>query len=358
MFGLNLGLAYHEKYRQYDLGPGHPYRGDRFPNAMSFFKKQGLLDLPNLTVLNPKPATRDDLLRVHTAEYVDLISRLAEKNIPYDADTPLSPQIVEGAMWIIGGAIKAGNAIIHRDIDRAVALGCGFHHAGRNYGGGFCIFNDIAILIEYLREKHGLKRFLVLDYDVHFGNGTSDIYYADPNVLYISLHQDPKTIYPGTGFVHEIGRGEGEGCNINVPLPPKTSGETYLFTLDEIFRPVAQEFHPDIILANGGGDAHFADGLGSLGLTYNDFHSITRTVSDVSNKVCKGRTVLMLTSGYNPETLPPCWYALAAGILDIERIDVEEREKPPTEPEGVRERVENTIRELKDLLKDRWKCYR
>ena len=178
---------------------------------MSFFKKQGLLDLPSLTVLNPKPATRNDLLRVHTAEYVDLISRLAEKNIPYDADTPLSPQIVEGAMWIIGGAIKAGNAIIHGDIDRGVALGCGFHHAGRDYGGGFCIFNDIAILIEYLREEHGFKRFLVLDYDVHFGNGTSDIYYSDPSVLYISLHQDPRTIYPGTGFVDEIGRGEGEG---------------------------------------------------------------------------------------------------------------------------------------------------
>jgi len=355
---LNFGLAYHEKYRQYDLGPSHPYRGDRFPNAMRFFERQGLLNLPNLTLLNPRPATRKDLLRVHTPEYIDSISRLAEKNIPYDADTPISPQIVEGAMWIIGGAIEAGKAIIHRDIDGAMALGCGFHHAGRDYGGGFCIFNDIAILIEYLREKHGLKRFLVLDYDVHFGNGTSDIYYADPNVLYISLHQDPKTIYPGTGFVHEIGRGEGEGYNINVPLPPKTSGETYLFALDKIFRPIAQEFRPDIILANGGSDAHFADGLGSLGLTYSDFHRISRTIVDVSNKVCKGRTVLMLTSGYNPKVLPACWYALAAGVFDIEKIDVKENDEPLTEPEWVRKKVEDTVKELKDLLKNRWKCYR
>lgn len=355
---MELGLAYDEKYKQYDLGPGHPYRGDRFPNAMAFFKRQGLLNLPNLTLLSPVPAAKEDLLRVHTAEYVDLISRLAEKNTSYDPDTPVSPQIVEGAMWIIGGAIKTGEAIIKKEIDRAVALGCGFHHAGKDYGGGFCIFNDIAILIEYLREKHGLKRFLVLDYDVHFGNGTSDIYYTDPSVLYISLHQDPRTIYPGTGFVDEIGSGDGEGYKINVPLPPKTSGKTYLFALNDVFTPVAQEFHPDIILANGGSDAHFADGLGRLGLTYDDFYHIARTIANVSNKVCKGRMMLMLTSGYNPEVLPACWYALAAGVFGIEQIDIIESEKPPTEPEGVRKNVEGTVKELKDLLKNRWKCYR
>jgi len=115
---------------------------------------------------------------------------------------------------MVGGAIEAGRAIYEGEINRAVALGNGYHHAGRNYGGGFCLFNDIAMLVEYLRKK--LKRILILDYDVHFGNGTSDIYFSDPHILFISLHQDPRTIYPGTGFIEQIGRGEGEGYNVNV----------------------------------------------------------------------------------------------------------------------------------------------
>lgn len=354
---MKLGLSYHKKFKQFDLGLGHPFRGDRFPKAMNFFRKKSFLNLPDLVLLDVKPASKKDLLRAHSREHVDLISRLAEKNLRYDADTPVSTSMVEGVMWIIGGALKAGKAIFEGEIDRAIALGCGLHHAGRDYGGGFCIFNDIAVLIEYLREEHGVKRFLILDYDVHFGNGTSDMYYADPNVLFISLHQDPRTIYPGTGFTDEIGSGEGLGYNINVPLPPLTSGETYLHVLNEIFKPIASEFRPEIILANGGSDAHFADGLGSLGLTYKDFHSISRTISEVSNRVCKGRMILMIGSGYNLENLPACWYALAAGVSGIKDIDLKEQQRPPQEPAIVHQKVKDMIRSLKNLLNDKWMCF-
>ncbi|MDH4221640.1 MAG: histone deacetylase, partial [Candidatus Bathyarchaeota archaeon] len=223
-----MGITYHEKFGQYDLGADHPFRGDRFVNVMRLFEEQGLLRLPNVSLLNPRLVTKRDLLRVHDEDYVDLIFRLAEVSRPYDTETPVSPQILEAARLVIGGAIEAGKAIYEGKVDRAVALGCGYHHAGRNYGGGFCLLNDIAVLVEYLREKYELKRVLILDYDVHFGNGTSDIYYSDPNVLYISLHQDPRTLYPGTGFVEQIGEGAGEGYNVNVPLPPGTGDETYL----------------------------------------------------------------------------------------------------------------------------------
>ncbi|NWG10428.1 hypothetical protein HXY33_01560 [Candidatus Bathyarchaeota archaeon] len=202
-------MTYHEKYRQYDLGEGHPFRGDRFVNAIKFFENQGLFKLSSLSLVEPQAASKEDLLRVHSEKYVDLISRLAEERKPFDVETPVSPEILEAALLIVGGAIECGKTVYEGKAKQAISLGGGYHHAGRDYGGGFCIFNDIAVLIEHLRTKYNVKRFLVLDYDVHFGNGTSDIYYEDPSVLFISLHQDPRTIYPGTGFVWQIGKGKG-----------------------------------------------------------------------------------------------------------------------------------------------------
>ena len=355
---MKVGVTYHEKFGQYDLGPGHPFRGDRFVNAMRFFEEQGLFRLPHLIVLKPKPATKQDLLRVHDENYVNLIYRLAEKSKPYNIETPVSPQILEATQLIVGGAMEAGRAVYKSEVSRGVALGCGYHHAGRNYGGGFCLFNDIAVLVEYLREKHGLKRVLILDYDVHFGNGTSDIYYSDPDVLFISLHQDPRTIYPGTGFIEQIGRGAGEGYNVNVPLPPGTGDQTYLHAVKETFVPLAEEFKPELIIANGGSDSHFADMLGNLGLTVNGFFALSRTIVEEAERVCRGKLVLMPGSGYNPAVLPLCWYALAAGAAGLETISVTDPYAPPVEPGWNRRRVKDTLAKLKRVLRKHWKCFR
>lgn len=355
---MKIGITYDEKYAKYDLGPGHPFRGDRFINVMHFFEEQGIFRLPNVISLRPKPVTRQDLLKVHDEYYVDLIFRSAEKSRPYDIETPVSPEILEAVLLIVGGAIESGKAIFEGKVNRAVAIGCGYHHAGRNYGGGFCLFNDIAMLTEFLREKYGLKRILILDYDVHFGNGTSDIYYSDPKVLFISLHQDPRTLYPGTGFVNQIGKDAGEGYNVNVPLPPGTGDETYLYALKETFVPLAEEFKPEIILANGGSDTHFADMLGSLGLTVKGFFGISRTIVDISKKLCHDKVVLMPGSGYNPTILPSCWYALTAGIIGLETINASDPYTPPVEPKGVRLTVENTLADLKQNLRPYWKCFK
>jgi len=330
---LKVVITYHEKFGQYDLGVGHPFRGDRFVNVMRLFEEQGLFHLPSVKVLEPRSATKRDLLRVHDGDYLDLIFRLAELRKPYDVETPVSQEILEAARLVVGGALEAGKGIYEGGVGRAVALGCGFHHAGRDYGGGFCLLNDIAVLVEYLREEYGLKRVLILDYDVHFGNGTSDIYYSDPGVLFISLHQDPRTIYPGTGFVEQIGEGAGEGYNVNVPLPPGTGDRTYLQALSEMFVPLAEEFKPEIILANGGSDPHFADILGSLGLTVNGFFRLSRTIVRVAEKVCNSKLVLMPGSGYNPKVLPLCWFALTAGVVGLEKIDVDDPYVSSVEPE-------------------------
>lgn len=355
---MKVGIAYHEKYCQYDLGPDHPFRGDRFVNTMRLFEEQGLFRLPNVTMLEPKPVTKQDLLKVHDKDYVDLIFRLAEKSKPYDMETPVSPQILEAVRLIIGGALEAGKAVYEGKVERSVALGCGYHHAGRNYGGGFCLFNDMAVLVEHLREKYGLKRALIIDYDVHFGNGTSDIYYSDSSVLYISLHQDPRTIYPGTGFVEQVGKGEGEGYNVNVPLPPGTGDQTYLYALKEIFVPLAEEFKPDLIVANGGSDPHFADTLGSLQLTVNGFFNLSQIIAQVAEKVCQNKLVLMPGSGYNPMVLPQCWYALTAGVVGLETINVSDFYTPPVESDLARKTVRNMLANLKRILQKYWKCFK
>ena len=355
---MRIGVVYDEEYAKYDLGEGHPFRGDRFINAVKFFEAQGLFKVSDVFVVHPKPALREDLLRVHDPDYVDLIFRLGAASRPYDIETPVSPQILSAVMLIVGGAVEAGKAVFEGRADRAVSIGCGFHHAGRNYGGGFCIFNDIAIMTEYLRVKHGLKRVMIIDHDVHAGNGTSDIYYEDSNVLFVSLHQDPRTIYPGTGFIQQVGRGLGVGYNVNVPLPPQTGDQTYLHALREIVPPLADEFKPELIVSNGGSDPHFADMLGSLGLTVQGFFGISRTLAETAKRVCNGRMVIMPGSGYNPAVLPQCWYALAAGVVGLEKIDVEDPCTPPVEPEFVHVRVEETLRALKNALKDYWKCFR
>ena len=350
-------VGFHEKMKQYDLGEGHPFRGDRFSNALEFFRDQDLLSDPRIVLLQPHPASRKDLLRVHDEDYIDLIFGLAKDNRPYDVETPVSPEILEAALLICGNAIECGKAVVENRAKRAVAVGGGYHHAGKNFGGGFCLFNDVAVLTEYLRAEQGVRQILILDHDVHFGNGTSSIYYKDPTVLYISLHQDPRTIYPGSGFTWQIGEGKGEGYNVNVLLPPGTGDSTYLYALNEVFVPLAEEFKPDIIITNGGSDPHFADTLGGLALTANGFFELSKVIKETADRVCAGKLVMMPGSGYNPKVLPLCWYALAAGVVGIEKMTVKEPYASPKEPSDCRRTVENTVDELKRLLRKHWACF-
>jgi len=306
-----------------------------------------------LTV-EPHLATKADLLRVHDEDYIDLIFSLAERNEPYDVETPVSRDILEAALLIAGGALACGEWVRTGKARRGISLGGGHHHAGKNYGGGFCLLNDVAVLVEFLRDKHNVGRVLILDYDVHFGNGTSDLYYRDPNVLYISIHQDPNTIYPGTGFVWQTGEKEGEGYNVNIPLPPGTGDSTYLYALDEIFVPLTEIFKPEIIIANGGSDSHFADTLGNLRLTVKGFFNLARKILKTADKVCNGQIILIPGSGYEPSVLPSCWFALAAGIIGFSEIKIRDPRAAPMESQNCRPEVENTIRELKRLLTKRW----
>lgn len=351
-------LSYHELFSQYDLGEGHPYRGSRFPLTYSLLKQKSILKRQDVTLIDPHPASKEDLLRAHDPDYVELILKLASRSAAYDSDTPLSPKILEAAMLMIGGEMEIGARIMEGQAERGILIGGGFHHAGKTFGGGFCFFNDIAVTIEHLRDAFRLQRALVVDFDVHAGNGTSDIYYDDPSVLLISIHQDPRTIYPGTGFIDQIGRGEGEGYNINIPLPPGTGDDTYLYALKEILIPVAREFQPQLILANGGSDAHFADRLGDLNLTVNGFFKVSKLISKASKESSRGRLMLLLCSGYNPQVLAQVWYSLICGILELDQIDVTDPYNPPQEDPTLRQRVEQTLNEIRRTFAQYWSSLR
>ena len=350
-------ITFNEKFKQYNLGKNHPFQGDRFANAMNFFKERGLPGFPGVTLLKPEPATFADILRVHDMDYVDCVLQMAKENKPYDVETPVSEEIIEASLLIAGGAIKCSETVYTEKAEQGISLGSGYHHAGRNYGGGFCIFNDIAVSVEYLRAKCGAKRFLILDYDVHFGNGTSDIYYDDPNILHISLHQDPESFYPETGFVWQIGKGKGKGYNVNVPLPAGTGDATYLHALNEVFVPLAKEFKPEIIIGNGGSDAHFADALGGLRLTVNGLFEVSRLIKNAAKSTCNGKVVMMIGSGYNAKVLPLCWFALIAGAVGLHEINIKEPYSAPKELPQCRRIVDETIDQLKRLLSPQWSCF-
>jgi acetoin utilization protein AcuC len=344
----NIAIIYNEGLRKYDFGPGHPFRGERFPRYMELLKSKGILDDPEIDQVQQDPADDEDLLLVHEEDYVEKVHRLAETGYWLTRDTPLSQDIVEGARLVVGGAKKAVE-LVSRGYSLIDCVGGGLHHAGSDYGGGFCVFNDVAFCAKSFLERPDYDRVVILDTDVHAGNGTMDIFYDDPNVLFIDVHQDPLSIYPGRGFTEEIGEGEGEGYTVNIPLPPYTDNMGMKLVLEKVFKPLVEQFKPQAIIRNGGADPHFSDALGSLRLTYEGFHSIGKMVREASDNY-RIPVVNMSCSGYNPKTVAEGMYAIFVGLLSRE-LDIKEMEEP--EPyESQIQAVRDIISELSNLLKD------
>ena len=224
----------------------------------------------------------------------------------------MSPASYEVALYAAGGAIKAVEAVMNNEVDSAFALvrppG---HHATRWQAMGFCLFNNIAIAAKHALANLGIERLLIIDFDVHHGNGTQEAFYTDPSVLYFSTHQYP--FYPGTGSLEETGAGEGEGTTINVPLPGWCGDEEYLRTFEQILAPVARRFKPQLILVSAGYDAHWMDNISSMQVSISGYAQMAEIIKGLAAELCSGRLVFALEGGYY---LP----ALAASIratLDV-----------------------------------------
>ena len=267
-------------------------------------------------------------------------------------------KVEEAARLVIGQAKLAVDLIQNGKFQKVISIGGGLHHAKAASGEGFCIYNDVAFTAVYLLDKYHLKKIMILDTDAHAGNGTAEYFRSDPRVLLVDLHQDPATIYPGTGFASEIGSGAGIGKTVNVPLPVNAGNDSYKMVFEQIVEPLTKEFRPEIIIRNGGSDPHFNDGLTSLGLTVEGFKMIGQKVRQMSD-ICGGKVIDLIASGYHRGVLPYAWMALISGLANF-NVPVEE---PSPIPHSLRidTQIPETIKvisEVKSYLKDYWRCFR
>jgi acetoin utilization protein AcuC len=359
----DFAILFRKEINEYDFGEGHPFHGRRGEDFLKFFKEKIKIDFP---VLKAEKATDEDLLLICEKEYIEFTKKYFEAKsrgeefngkffLYHSADNlPIGKQgkIEEAARYIIGQAKMAADLVMEGKFKKVISIGGGLHHAKRNFGEGFCIYNDVAFCAKYLIEKYNLKKVLILDTDAHAGNGTVEYFYEDPRVLFIDIHQDPRTLYPGTGFIEQKGVGEGEGLKINIPLPPLSGDESYKMVFEEIIEPVVKEFRPQIIIRNGGSDPHFSDPLTNLNLTIEGFKMIGAKVKNLS-KICDEKEIDLIASGYNLKVLNYCWTALLSGLLGI-KIDISEPIHSTKTKEPLNE-VKELIEKIKKEFKKYWK---
>ncbi|MFO7995955.1 MAG: hypothetical protein R6U93_02215 [Dehalococcoidia bacterium] len=316
---MRTAILYSQKMREYDLG--HVLRGERYESFMRLFREK-VGNNPDFEIVEPGYATGADLKLVHTGEYIRRVERCESRD---PRDTPLSPGVVRAAKLMAGAGKLAGELVQSGTFAKAVVIGGGVQHAGRSYEKGFGIFSDVGICTENLLQNYGVQRILILDTDAHAGDGIYGIFARDPRVLFISIHQNPRTLYPGPSYRNPMGEGEGQGYSVNIPLLPGTGDLTYEYVLDKVFIPLAEEFQPQIILLVDGSDTHFMDQITRMGLTLQGIHMIGDKVGRTADRVCQGKVISFAGSGYDPAgtLFARGWLASICGLAGIEP-DLEE----------------------------------
>jgi len=296
------GFVYHESYLQHDTGGYHPESPARLKAIVERLERDGVL--PKLILIEPTPADLDWIATVHTRQYIEEVKRscLANMRFLHSPDTIICPRSYDVARLAVGGVLAAIDAVMEGRVKNVFcAIRPPGHHALKSRAMGFCLFNNVAIGARYIQRKYGLSKVLIVDWDVHHGNGTQAIFYDDPTALYFSTHQYP--FYPGTGSREERGIGKGEGYTVNVPLPAGSGDEEYVRIFEEILRPKAIQFDPDFILISAGFDPYEDDPIGGMRVTPEGFAELTKIVKEIAEECCEGRLVSVLEGGYNLEGL-------------------------------------------------------
>jgi len=295
------GLVYHNDYLIHHAGAAHPERSERLESIINHLIKIKLLN--QLVRIEPKSAEIDWVATIHTQDYIDSVKQACEQGVSHlDADTGICSDSYRIALLSAGGAMAAADAVINKKIDNAFcAVRPPGHHAEKNRAMGFCLFNNIAITARYLQRHYKLEKVLIVDWDVHHGNGTQNAFYDDPTVFYFSIHQWPH--YPGTGLQTERGIGEGEDFTLNIPLSGGHGNEDYVKAFENQLIPAAKNFKPGFILISAGFDAHYQDPLAGMQLTEKGYGQLTKIIIDLADEFCDGRIISLLEGGYNLEPL-------------------------------------------------------
>jgi len=313
-----VGVVYSQDYANVDFGPTHPLQGARYSEAWKVLERRGIASNPAIVHLTPRPATDEETLLAHDKDYLEQVRWLSRAGTGMlSPDTPSFNGMYEYGLLTIGGSIVAVEAVLHGKTSHAMNLAGGFHHASAGRGGGFCIFNDLAVAAKVAQKKLGVERVLIVETDAHHGNGTQEIFDQDPTVIHVSFHEDGRHLYPGTGFVNDIGSGAGKGTKINVPLPAYTGDEAYRSAFDQILPAVARHFEPDIILWQCGVDAHCMDPITHLSLRASTYQRLAETVHGLSHELCNGRLVAFGGGGYDLTAQTNCWAIITASLAGL-----------------------------------------
>jgi acetoin utilization deacetylase AcuC-like enzyme len=288
------------RFRDHRNPVGHPERVERIDVLLELAaeaERDGVLRVA------PRPASVEELYAVHAPRHVERVAASAGRELTvFDADTTAEARSYETARLAAGGVLQVIDAVVERRAANGFALvrppG---HHAESDRVMGFCLFNNVAVGAAHLRRTHGVGRVLILDWDVHHGNGTQEIFYSDADVMFVSLHQYP--LYPGTGAASERGEGPGEGATLNVPMSARCGDAEYDEAMRELVLPAARRFAPEFVLVSAGFDAHRADPLADMNVTEAGFAGLARAVLELAAERCDGRLVLVLEGGYDLRAL-------------------------------------------------------
>lgn len=292
--------CYDPLFLEHDL-PGHPENRTRLEQVMQALADAGLL--ARMTSTSAQPVDLELLGRVHDPVYIQALRKLAQRGGGHlDADTYVGPRSFDAALLAAGSLVTLAHDVATGRARNGIALvrppG---HHAVSPRGMGFCLFNNIAVAARAALDLCGLNRVLIVDWDVHHGNGTQDIFYDSPQVLFFSTHQYPH--YPGTGHWREVGADAGQGYTVNIPLPPGVGDKGFARIFDEALTPMAERYRPELILVSAGYDAHWNDPLAGLNLSLAGYWRLAQTVVGLADRLCQGRVVVTLEGGYNLQVL-------------------------------------------------------
>lgn len=336
---MTTAYVYHPLYLAHQQR-GHPESPERLKRVMETLEHEGMLE--RLIALEPAPATEAEIELVHSSSYRLRVQRVAAQGGGHlDPDTYVNEHSYQAALMAAGGVNTAVRAVVRGDVDNAFCLirppG---HHATPDRGMGFCLFNNVAVAARVAQQEDGLERVMIVDFDVHHGNGTQDAFFQDPTVLFFSTHQYGY-FYPGTGHWRETGRQAGDGTTINVSLPAGVGDRGYASVFRSLLWPVARRFRPQLILVSAGFDAHWSDPLASMRLSLTGYASLVRDLCKVARSLCDGRIVFCLEGGYHLDVL-------AYGILNTFYALLDDDEI--TDPIGPSPTDERTIEELIEQL--------
>jgi acetoin utilization deacetylase AcuC-like enzyme len=300
----SVAFVYHPDYLLHAPSFEHPESPDRLVAILDHLNASGFME--KMAPVKPSYADEADILRVHDRSYLQKLEMACRRgDLTLDAeDTYLNRNSYTIALLSAGGAIAGAEAVASGRARRAFcAVRPPGHHADRSNGMGFCLINNIAVAARYLQARHGIARILIVDWDVHHGNGTQSIFLEDPSVFFFSIHEHPSFLYPGTGRRWETGKGAGEGTTLNAPMAPGSGDAEYRMAFEQILRPAAEAFRPEFILVSAGFDAHREDPLADMQLTAEGFGLMTRFIVELAERHCRGMVVSLLEGGYESHSL-------------------------------------------------------